>query len=117
MRPAVAGVSTPRLGPDVVAIAADQRPLLGLDPDVGEPVGESEIVELPNRVGLEVDPDPLEPDRHRRFEDADRYPDLMEREGRGQPADAATRDNDRLAHLKPVPSIAPSPRRSVVLGG
>ncbi len=58
LRPAVAGVSTPRLGPDVVAITADQRPLLGLDPDVGEPVGESEIGEFPNRVGLEVDPDP-----------------------------------------------------------
>ena len=56
--PAVAGAPTPRFRPDVVAVPADQRPFLGLDPDVGKAVGESEIGEFSNGVGLEVDADP-----------------------------------------------------------
>ena len=47
-----------RHGPSRKKFVGTREHLLGLDPDVGEPVGESEIGELPNRVGLEVDADP-----------------------------------------------------------
>jgi hypothetical protein len=97
LRPAVAGEQAARLGVDVVAVAADQRPFAGLDADaVQHLAADAEVIELANGVGLQVDADA----ERLRIGDGlvhhARHADLVKRERESHAADAASGDQDGL---------------------
>ncbi len=92
--PPVAGQQAPRFGPDVVAVAPDQGPFGGLDTDLRQVAGQAEIVELANRVRLEVDTDPEGLKFPHRLIDPDRHADLVAGERQRQPGDPGTGDQN-----------------------
>ncbi len=99
LRPLVAGQQAAGLGIDVVAVEADQRPLLGGQADAIE-VGlrDAEVVELAHRVGLQVHADAQRAHLAHRLEHDARHADLVQRQRRRQPADAAAGDEYGVIH-------------------
>ena len=95
LRPVVAGEQPARLGIDVVAVEPDQRPFLGRQADAVE-VGlrDAEVVELAHGVGLQVDADAERAHLAHRLEHDAGHADLVQRQRRRQPADAAAGDED-----------------------
>jgi len=97
LRPAIAGQQAARLGVDVVAVAADKRPLTCLDADrVQQFAADAEVVELANGVRLQVDADTERLRIGDRLEHHARHADLVEREREAHAADAASGDQDGL---------------------
>ena len=93
LRPAVTGEQSARLGVDVVAVASDQRPFAGLDADAVEHlVVKAQVVQLANRIGLQVDAHPQRLQVGHRFIDNAGHADLVQREGEGHAPDAAAGD-------------------------
>ena len=99
LRPLVAGQQAARLGIDVVAVEPDQRPFLGGQTDAIE-VGlrDAEVEELAHRIGLQVDADAQRAHVAHRLEDDAGHADLVQRQGRRQPADAAAGDEYGVVH-------------------
>ncbi len=93
LRPAIARQQAARLGIDVIAVAADQGPLAGLDADgVEQLVVEAEVVQLAHGIGLQVDADAQRLQLGHGLEDDARHADLVQREGERDAADAAAGD-------------------------
>ena len=97
LRPVVAGEQPARLGVDVVAIQPHQRPFLGGQADAVE-VGlrDAEIVKLAHGVRLHVDADAERAHLAHRFEYDTGHADLVQRQCRRQPANAAAGDDDLI---------------------
>ena len=93
--PPVAGEEPARLAVDLAPVATHERPLARRHPDAVERFGaDAQVVELAHRVGLQVDPDAQRRELARPLEDRERHADLVQGQPEGQPADAATRDQD-----------------------
>jgi hypothetical protein len=94
--PAVAGQPAARLGVDVVAVAADQRPFARLQPDgVEHGFVETQVEQLAHGVGLQVDAHAQRLQFGHGFEHGARHADLVQRQRQRQAADAAAGDQDR----------------------
>ena len=95
LRPAIAGEPPARLRVDVVAVQADQRPLFRGHADLVElRFRDAEVIELAHGVGLQVDADTERLHLAHGLEHHARYADLVKREGRRQPADPASCNED-----------------------
>ena len=95
LRPVIAREQAARLGVDVVAIETHERPLPRLNPyGVEQGVVDPQIVELTDRVGLEVDPDPQWARGADSLEHAAGDAKLVQGQGSDQPANSTTGDQD-----------------------
>ena len=104
LRPVVAGELAARLGIDVVAVQAHQRPFPGRQADAVEiGFGDAEIVELAHGIGLHIDADAERPHLAYRLVDNAGHADLVEREGHRQAANAAAGDDDTITHTRGPP--------------
>jgi len=103
LRPAIAGRQAARLAPDHLAEAVGIDEFLRGDAGLRELVAEAELGQFPHRVGLQVDADTTRAHIRRGLEHRAVDAGRMQRERRGQPADAAA-DDERLHG--PVPSAA-----------
>src|SRR6185369_577436 len=105
LRPFVASQKATRLGINVVAIEADQRPFLGGEADAIEfRARDAEIVELAYGIGLQIDADAERTQVTHCLEDDTGNADLMQRQGRRQPANAAAGDDYAVTRHKQNPS-------------
>ena len=109
LRPFIAGLKAARLGIDVVAVQADQRPFLRRQTDQVEVRGDdAEVEKLAHRVGLQIDADAEWPQLPHALEHDARHTDLMKRQRHGKAANTAAGDHDRklrhprFLHLHPL---------------
>jgi len=95
LRPFVPGVQPARLGLYVVAGASDQRPLTRRYADrIQVRRGQPEVEELTYRIGLQVDAHAKRAQFARRLVDGAVHADLLQCQGKRQPADPAACDDN-----------------------
>ena len=70
---------------------------------------DAEIVEFAHGIGLQIDADAERAHLAHRFEDDARHADLMQRQRRRQPADAAAGDEYGVIHYADLLSATPNP--------
>lgn len=90
--PVVSGGTSSTLRPHDVAAPPGERPFVGFDADAVEVVGEPQVEQLANGVGLQVDSDSEWGDPPVRFEDRGIDTDLMTCQRHRQPGNAASGD-------------------------
>jgi hypothetical protein len=107
LRPVVAGEQPARLRIDVVAVQPDQRPFLRRNANPVEVLRrEAEVVELAHCIRLQVDADTERAHVAHRLEHDAGDPDLVQRQRRREPAEAAARDQYRIvSHAGPARPI------------
>jgi hypothetical protein len=103
VRPLVPGREPPGLAVDQLAMAGEEGVIGRLARDRRERVLQAERAQLLDGVGPEIDADPERQDLGRRLEHPDAGGDLrgMRGERQGQPADAAT-DDDEVQRVRSV---------------
>ena len=103
LRPVVAGEPPAWLGINVVAVQSHQRPFLRRQTDAVE-IGwrEAEVVKLAHGIGLQIDADAERPHVADSFEHDAWDADLVQRERRRQPANAAAGDDHSIIGHNPV---------------
>src|SRR5688500_13010330 len=94
LRPVVTGEQTARLRVHVLAVQPHERPLARRQPDRIQSVGaDTELVELADRVRLQVDAYAERLELRDGFEHAARHADLLQRQRDTESADSATGDD------------------------